>query len=99
MRLPVCLAARQLRQRKHFEHAGVLRHLRKFPTEERRVIIAVATAWGGLAGDDYPAFFGGVFAQMPKDSGVLEAVASPYLTRRQAYGAPDCASPSVFSPP
>jgi alcohol dehydrogenase (cytochrome c) len=34
--------------------------------------IAVATGWGGLAGDDYASFFGGVFAQMPKDSGVLK---------------------------
>ena len=39
--------------------------------------IAVATGWGGLAGDDYPAFFGGVFAQMPKDSGVLKVFALP----------------------
>jgi alcohol dehydrogenase (cytochrome c) len=39
--------------------------------------VAVATGWGGLAGDDYPAFFGGVFKQMPKDSGVLKVFALP----------------------
>jgi alcohol dehydrogenase (cytochrome c) len=37
--------------------------------------VAVATGWGGLAGDDYASFFGGVFAQMPKDSGVLKVFA------------------------
>jgi hypothetical protein len=30
-----------------------------------------------LAGDDYPSFFGGPFAQMPKDSGVLKVFALP----------------------
>jgi alcohol dehydrogenase (cytochrome c) len=39
--------------------------------------IAVATGWGGLAGDDYATFFGGTFAQMPKDSGVLKVFALP----------------------
>jgi len=39
--------------------------------------VAVMTGWGGLAGDDYGAFFGGVFAQMPKDSGVLKVFALP----------------------
>ena len=39
--------------------------------------IAVMTGWGGLAGDDYGSFFGGVFAQMPKDSGVLKVFARP----------------------
>jgi PQQ-dependent dehydrogenase (methanol/ethanol family) len=39
--------------------------------------VAVMTGWGGLAGDDYAAFFGGVFAQMPKDSGVLKVFAIP----------------------
>ena len=39
--------------------------------------VAVMTGWGGLAGDDYAAFFGGVFAQMPKDSGVLKVFALP----------------------
>jgi alcohol dehydrogenase (cytochrome c) len=34
--------------------------------------VAVATGWGGLAGDDYAGYFGGTFAQMPKDSGVLK---------------------------
>jgi|ERR1700674_1223453 len=37
--------------------------------------IAVATGFGGLAGDDYASFFGGVYAQMPKDSGVLKVFA------------------------
>jgi glucose dehydrogenase len=39
--------------------------------------VAVMTGWGGLAGDDYGAFFGGVFAQMPKDSGILKVFALP----------------------
>jgi len=39
--------------------------------------VAVMTGWGGLAGDDYAAFFGGVFAQMPKDSGVIKVFALP----------------------
>jgi len=39
--------------------------------------IAVMTGWGGLAGDDYATFFGGTFAQMPKDSGVLKVFALP----------------------
>ena len=39
--------------------------------------VAVMTGWGGLAGDDYATFFGGVFAQMPKDSGVLKVFALP----------------------
>lgn len=37
--------------------------------------IAVVTGWGGLAGDDYGSFFGGTFAQMPKDAGVLKVFA------------------------
>ena len=39
--------------------------------------VAVMTGWGGLAGDDYAAFFGGAFAQMPKDSGVIKVFALP----------------------
>jgi alcohol dehydrogenase (cytochrome c) len=39
--------------------------------------VAVVTGWGGLAGDDYASFFGGTFAQMPKDSGVLKVFALP----------------------
>jgi len=39
--------------------------------------VAVVTGWGGLAGDDYATFFGGTFAQMPKDSGVLKVFALP----------------------
>ncbi len=42
-----------------------------------RQYVAVMTGWGGLAGDDYGSFFGGVFAQMPKDSGVLKVFALP----------------------
>ena len=37
--------------------------------------VAVMTGWGGLAGDDYGSFFGGTFAQMPKDSGVIKVFA------------------------
>ncbi len=37
--------------------------------------VAVMTGWGGLAGDDYATFFGGTFAQMPKDSGVIKVFA------------------------
>ncbi len=37
--------------------------------------VAVMTGWGGLAGDDYAAFFKGTFAQMPKDSGVIKVFA------------------------
>lgn len=36
--------------------------------------VAVMTGWGGLAGDDYGAFFGGTFAPMPKDSGIIKVV-------------------------
>jgi len=39
--------------------------------------VAVMTGWGGLAGDDYAAFFGGTFAQMPKDSGIIKVFALP----------------------
>jgi PQQ-dependent dehydrogenase (methanol/ethanol family) len=39
--------------------------------------VAVMTGWGGLAGDDYATFFGGPFAQMPKDSGVIKVFALP----------------------
>jgi PQQ-dependent dehydrogenase (methanol/ethanol family) len=39
--------------------------------------VAVMTGWGGLAGDDYAAFFGGSFAQMPKDSGIIKVFALP----------------------
>jgi PQQ-dependent dehydrogenase (methanol/ethanol family) len=39
--------------------------------------VAVVTGFGGLAGDDYASFFGGVYAQMPKDSGVLKVFALP----------------------
>jgi alcohol dehydrogenase (cytochrome c) len=39
--------------------------------------VAVMTGWGGLAGDDYATFFGGTFAQMPKDSGVIKVFALP----------------------
>ena len=39
--------------------------------------VAVMTGWGGLAGDDYGTFFGGTFAQMPKDSGVIKVFALP----------------------
>jgi hypothetical protein len=35
------------------------------------------TGWGGLAGDDYGTFFGGTFAQMPRDSGVIKVFALP----------------------
>jgi PQQ-dependent dehydrogenase (methanol/ethanol family) len=37
--------------------------------------VAVMTGWGGLAGDDYATFFGGTFAQMPKDSGIIKVFA------------------------
>jgi glucose dehydrogenase len=39
--------------------------------------VAVMTGFGGLAGDDYASFFGGTFAQMPKDSGVIKVFALP----------------------
>jgi glucose dehydrogenase len=39
--------------------------------------VAVMTGWGGLAGDDYASYFGGVYAQMPKDSGVVKVFALP----------------------
>jgi len=39
--------------------------------------VAVMTGWGGLAGDDYASFFGGTFAQMPKDSGIIKVFALP----------------------
>ena len=39
--------------------------------------VAVMTGWGGLAGDDYATFFGGTFAQMPKDSGIIKVFALP----------------------
>ena len=39
--------------------------------------VAVATGFGGLAGDDYGSFFGGVYASMPKDAGVLKVFALP----------------------
>jgi PQQ-dependent dehydrogenase (methanol/ethanol family) len=37
--------------------------------------VAVMTGWGGLAGDDYATFFGGTYAQMPKDSGIIKVFA------------------------
>ena len=46
-------------------------------TAKGKQYIAVATGWGGLAGDDYAGFFGGPFPQMPKDSGVLKVFALP----------------------
>ena len=39
--------------------------------------IAVATGWGGLAGDDYASFFGKPFNTFPKDSGVLVVFSLP----------------------
>ena len=33
--------------------------------------IAVATGWGGLAGDDYKVLYGEPFASMPTDQGAL----------------------------
>ena len=33
--------------------------------------IAVATGWGSLVGDEYPALFGGPYKNMPKDAGAL----------------------------
>jgi hypothetical protein len=35
------------------------------------------TGWGSLVGDEYPALFGGNFANMPKDSGALVVFALP----------------------
>ncbi len=46
-------------------------------TAKGKQYVAVMTGWGGLVGDDYAAFFGGSFAQMPKDSGVLKVFALP----------------------
>jgi len=39
--------------------------------------IAVATGWGGLAGDDYASFFGKPFNTFAKDSGVLVVFSLP----------------------
>jgi PQQ-dependent dehydrogenase (methanol/ethanol family) len=39
--------------------------------------IAVATGWGGLAGDDYASFFGKPFNTFPKDAGVLMVFSLP----------------------
>jgi alcohol dehydrogenase (cytochrome c) len=39
--------------------------------------VAVMTGWGSLVGDEYPALFGGNYANMPKDSGALVVFALP----------------------
>ncbi len=39
--------------------------------------VAVATGWGGLAGDDYASFFGKPFNTFAKDSGVLVVFSLP----------------------
>ncbi|MCC7546205.1 MAG: PQQ-binding-like beta-propeller repeat protein [Burkholderiales bacterium] len=39
--------------------------------------VAVATGWGGLAGDDYASVFGAPFDSFPKDSGVLMVFSLP----------------------
>jgi alcohol dehydrogenase (cytochrome c) len=42
-----------------------------YKAKDGRQYIAVETGWGGLAGDDYAAFFGAPYNTFPKDSGVL----------------------------
>jgi PQQ-dependent dehydrogenase (methanol/ethanol family) len=45
--------------------------------KDGRQYIAVATGWGGLAGDDYAAMFGKPYSSFPKDSGVLAVFRLP----------------------
>ncbi|MGH8752290.1 MAG: hypothetical protein ACREUJ_00150 [Burkholderiales bacterium] len=54
-------------QRRHYHLLGA----------KGKQYVAVMTGWGGLTGDDYGSFFGGTFAQMPKDSGVIKMFALP----------------------
>ena len=39
--------------------------------------IAVMTGWGSLVGDEYPALFGGLYPNMPKDSGAIVVFTLP----------------------
>jgi PQQ-dependent dehydrogenase (methanol/ethanol family) len=54
-------------------NGGIMSYLGK----DKKQYVAVATGWGGLAGDDYATFFGAPFDTFPKDSGVLVVFALP----------------------
>jgi PQQ-dependent dehydrogenase (methanol/ethanol family) len=54
-------------------NGGIISYLGK----DRKQYIAVATGWGGLAGDDYANFFGKPFDTFPKDSGALVVFSLP----------------------
>ncbi|HEY7759062.1 MAG TPA: PQQ-binding-like beta-propeller repeat protein [Burkholderiales bacterium] len=54
-------------------NGGIISYLGK----DKKQYVAVATGWGGLAGDDYANFFGPPFNTFPKDSGVLVVFALP----------------------
>jgi PQQ-dependent dehydrogenase (methanol/ethanol family) len=59
-------------------NGGIISYLGK----DKKQYVAVATGWGGLAGDDYANFFGAPFNTFPKDSGVLVVFALPSTGRR-----------------
>jgi alcohol dehydrogenase (cytochrome c) len=54
-------------------NGGIISYMGK----DKKQYVAVATGWGGLAGDDYGGFFGAPFDSFPKDSGVLMVFALP----------------------
>jgi PQQ-dependent dehydrogenase (methanol/ethanol family) len=54
-------------------NGGIISYMGK----DKKQYVAVASGWGGLAGDDYAAFFGAPFDTFPKDSGVLVVFALP----------------------
>ncbi len=54
-------------------NGGIISYLGK----DKKQYLAVATGWGGLAGDDYGAFFGAPFNTFPKDAGTLVVFSLP----------------------
>jgi len=56
---------------KHNDGQGHNGGIISYKAKDGRQYVAVTTGWGGLAGDDYAAFFGKPYNTFPKDSGIL----------------------------
>lgn len=56
---------------KHNDGQGHNGGIVSYKAKDGKQYVAVATGWGGLAGDDYGSFFGKPYNSFPKDSGVL----------------------------
>lgn len=62
---------------KHNDGQGHNGGIISYKGKDGKQYVAVATGWGGLAGDDYATFFGKPFDTFPKDSGVLVVFSLP----------------------